>query len=237
MILKTKNLAKGFDDFKLRDINLSLRKGELFGCIGPNGAGKSTLVKLLTAQMMPDSGNALIFNKDVSKNPVHAKAKTGIVPEQESPPSFLTVYEYLQFICKVRGIKNMDRYINDWLDFFEYKEDKNNQIKDLSRGTKQKVIATQAFIHKPQLVFIDEPLINLDPVMQKKFKSFLRDYVKKGNTIFLSTHVLSIAEELCTDIGIINKGRFILQDKVKNIRNKRKNLEDYFLEVISNDTD
>jgi ABC-2 type transport system ATP-binding protein len=231
-VLQAKNISKDYGSFKLRDINLKLDEGMLFGCLGPNGSGKSTLVKILTGQIRPTKGDVTVLGVDVIKDPVAAREKMGIIPEQESPPSFLTVSEYLQFICKVRKIS--PDAIKKWLDFFDFAHEKDSLIKDLSRGTKQKLVATQAFIHEPKIVFIDEPLINLDPVMQKKFKAYLVDYVKKKNTIFLSTHVLSIAGEVCTHAGILKDGRFILQDSMAHIKKSKKDLEDFFIGKMKN---
>lgn len=229
-MLKVKNITKDYGSFKLGKINLELNEGQLFGCLGPNGAGKSTLVKILTGQVNPTSGNAFFNDINIMKDPVKAKTKMGILPEQESPPSFLTVIEYLEFICKVRKI-SPDK-INHWLKFFDYTNEKNTLIKDLSRGTKQKVVATQAFIHQPKIVFIDEPLINLDPLIQRKFKKYLVEYVKRKNMIFLSTHVLSVADEICTDVGILKNGQFILQSDMAKIKKAKKNLEDFFIGAI-----
>lgn len=235
LILTTKDLKKKYNSFTLGKVNLELKEGMLFGCLGPNGAGKSTLVRILTGQTTPTTGEINLLGVNVIKNPILAKSKIGIIPEQESPPSFLTVKEYLEFICKVRNIKDSIKEIKFWLNFFDFKKELNSLIKDLSRGTKQKVVATQAFIHNPKLVFIDEPLINLDPLIQKKFKEFLVNYVKKGNTVFLSTHVLSIADEICTDICILKNGKVIFQDNMLSLRKKENNLEDYFISVVENE--
>lgn len=231
VMLKATGLIKQYDAFTLDNIDIELQEGELFGCLGPNGSGKTTLVKILTGQTVSNKGSIHILGTNVIKDPVKAKSKIGIIPEQESPPSFLTVQEYLEFICKVRNIDKIN--IEKWLDFFDYKAERHNLIKDLSRGTKQKVVATQAFIHEPKLVFIDEPLINLDPIIQHKFKEYLKNYAKKGNTIFLSTHVLSIADEICTRIGILRKGKLIFQGSMQDIRKQKKNLEDYFVTIVN----
>ncbi|MFO7710269.1 MAG: ABC transporter ATP-binding protein [Candidatus Woesearchaeota archaeon] len=225
----TAQVTKDYGSFKLEEIDLRLKEGQLFGCLGPNGSGKSTLVKILTGQIQPTTGSVSVLGIDVVKSPVEARKVMGIIPEQESPPSFLTVHEYLQFICKVREIGY--EKIDEWLSFFDFAHERDMLIKDLSRGTKQKVVATQAFIHSPRIVFIDEPLINLDPVMQKKFKKFLVDYAKK-NTIFLSTHILSIASEVCTDVGILKDGRLVLQNTMRKIRKGKKNLEDFFIGAV-----
>jgi ABC-2 type transport system ATP-binding protein len=233
-MLTIKNLTKEYQNFRLDNINLTIKNGSLFGCIGANGAGKSTLIRILTGQTKPTSGNVNYLKTQVIKDPIKSKEKIGIIPEQESPPSFLTVKEYLEFICKIRKIKNSEKEIKHWLNFLNYEKEENSLIKNISRGTKQKVLITQSFIHKPKLVFIDEPLINLDPLMQQKFKAFLKDYTKKENTVFLSTHVLSIAKEICTDICILKDGKLLLNENIKDLKEKHKDLESYFLQVMEN---
>jgi ABC-2 type transport system ATP-binding protein len=231
-VLDVKSITKEYADFKLDEHSFSLEKGELFGFLGPNGSGKTTLTKMLTGQIPPSSGTAKVMGLDVVEDPIAVREKIGIIPEQENPPSFLTVQEYLEFICKVRKVRDAHKRIDHWLTFFQFEKNRNHLIKDLSRGTRQKVLATQAFIHDPELVFIDEPLINLDPVIQKKFKDFLKDYVKKGNTVFLSTHVLGIAQEICSSIGIIKNGEIIYQGKMSELKKKHKNLENYFIKIV-----
>lgn len=234
-IIRIKNVSKSYENFKLDHFSLELEEGKLFGILGPNGSGKSTIVKILTGQIKPDEGKIEILKTDPIKEPVKTKDKIGIIPEQETPPSFLTVKEYLDFVCKIRKTKNPEEKIEEFLNLLDFKDDKNSLIKNLSRGTKQKVLFTQAFIHKPKVVFIDEPLINLDPIIQKKIKKYLINYVKEGNTIILSTHILAIAEEICTDICILRYGKNLYQGSVKDILKKEKNLEDYFIKLIEND--
>lgn len=231
-VIEVKDMSKTYDHFKLDHFSLKLGKGKLFGILGPNGSGKSTIVKILTGQLKPDEGEISILGENVISNALHVKELIGIIPEQETPPSFLSVREYLEFICKVRRIDAS--LIDEYLTLLDFEEDKDSLIKNLSRGTKQKVLFTQAFIHKPQVVFIDEPLINLDPIIQKKIKKFLVEYVKKGNTVILSTHILSIAEEICTDVCILKYGKNLYQGSVKDIVKKNKNLENYFIELIEN---
>ncbi len=230
-VISAKNICKEFDNFKLSNISLDLEQGKLFGILGPNGSGKTTLVKILTGQIMSDSGEINILDTNPAKDPLKTKEVIGIIPEQESPPSFLTVIEYLEFIAKVRNLKNKDSKITHWLRFLELKEQKNYLIKNLSRGMKQKILFIQAFIHEPKLVFIDEPLINLDPIIQKKIKTFLREYVEKGNTIFLSTHILSIAEEICDEVCILKQGKNIFTGNTKKIIKEHHSLENYFIKL------
>lgn len=234
-VISVKNISKEYDDFKLENFSIDINQGELYGILGPNGSGKSTVVKMLTGQILPTSGEINILDTNPIKDPIKTKQKIGIIPEQETPPSFLTVNEYLNFIANVRKLKSSQKKINHWLKFLELEKEQNFIIKNLSRGTKQKVLFIQAFIHEPKVVFIDEPLINLDPIMQKKIKQFLKQYVKLGNTIFLSTHILSTAEEICEEVCILKYGKILYQGKISKIKKDHKSLEDYFIKLVENE--
>jgi ABC-2 type transport system ATP-binding protein len=226
-------MAKRFGSLAAVDgVSLSVRKGELFGLLGPNGSGKTTTVKLLTGQLRPSGGEARVAGIDVFGNPIRVRSVAGIMPEQESPPSFLTSEEYLNFVCKIRKLGGEKEKAEKWLKFLEFEDQKDVLCKDLSRGTRQKLMFAQAFIHEPKIAFIDEPLINLDPVIQRKVKDFLLGYVKKGGTIFFCTHVLEIAEEICTRIAIIDAGRIIYEGSLKDIRRKKQHLEGLFLKLV-----
>lgn len=232
-MIETKNLKKDFGELTAVDnISLSLGEGELFGLLGPNGSGKTTIVKMLTGQLEPTEGTARVLGIDVQENPIRIREVTGIMPEQESPPSFLTAEEYLHFIGEVRNLKNQNEKCDNWFKFLEFEDEKNVLCKNLSRGTRQKLMFSQAFLHEPDLVFLDEPLINLDPLIQRKIKDYLLDFVDEGNTIFFCTHVLEIAEEICTRIGILEKGRILQEGSIKDLRGEMKSLEDFFLKLV-----
>lgn len=232
-VIETKNLTKDFGKLRaVNNFNISLKEGELFGLLGPNGSGKTTTVKLLTGQIKPTKGNATILGVNVLRNPVGVRELVGIIPEQETPPSFLTSEEYLTFVSRVRKLDDIEGRCKKWLEFLDFEDQKDVLCKDLSRGTRQKLMFAQAFIHEPKIAFIDEPLINLDPVIQRKVKDYLQEFVSKGGTIFFSTHVLEIAEEICTRIGIIDKGRLIYQGPIKDLKKKRQHLEDFFLKLV-----
>ncbi len=227
--IRSKNLSKSFGELKAVDnLSLSIQEGELFGLLGPNGSGKTTTVKMLTGQLRPDSGRIEVLGADVIKNPVKARKLVGIIPEQETPPSFLTAEEYLNFVARIRKLDGAET--DRWFSFLDFEDEKDVLCKDLSRGTRQKLMFAQAFLHEPRVAFIDEPLINLDPVIQRKVKDYLREYVKKGNTVFLCTHVLEIAEEICMRIGIIDRGKMIHEGKIKDL--KKRKLEDFFLKLV-----
>ncbi len=226
MVISLTKLCKDFGKFRALDaVSIDVKKGSLFGLLGPNGSGKSTLIKIMTGQIKSTSGSAKILGLDPIVSPIRIREKCGIIPEQETPPSFLTAEEYLHFVCDARGCSTKD--IVWWLDFLDFAHEKNKLCKDLSRGTRQKLMFAQAFLHHPKLAFIDEPLINLDPIIQDKIKKYLKSKVKEGTTIFLSTHVLEIAEEICTDIAIISKGKIIYSGKTK------KNLNKFFIDKVN----
>ena len=227
------NISKSFGDYKaLSGINLKVKEGEFFGLLGPNGAGKTTLVRILTGQIDQDSGEAEVMNLSTS-DPITIKKISGIVPEAESPPSFLTAEEFLKFVCRLRNLDNIDSRVSKWLDFFEIEEKKEILCKDLSKGQRQKLMLAAAFIHEPKLLFLDEPFINLDPIFQKKVREYLFNLAKVGCTIFMCTHILEIAEKLCTEVAVINKGKIISQGSLDKIRLREgEHLEDIFMRLI-----
>lgn len=231
--IETKNLTKSFGTLKaVNNLSFSIKEGELFGLLGPNGSGKTTTVKLLTGQLKPEKGGANVLGINVLRNPIRVRELVGIIPEQETPPSFLTSEEYLHFVCKIRNLDDIEERCNHWLEFLEFEDQKEVLCKDLSRGTRQKLMFAQAFLHEPKVAFIDEPLINLDPIIQRKVKDYLQRFVKNGGTIFFSTHVLEIAEEICTRIGVIDKGSLIYEGSVKDLKRKKQHLEDLFLKLV-----
>jgi ABC-2 type transport system ATP-binding protein len=232
-VIEMKNLTKNFGELKaVNNLSFSIKEGELFGLRGPNGSGKTTTVKLLTGQIKPTKGNATVLGINVLKDPVKVREMVGIIPEQETPPSFLTSEEYLHFVGKIRNLDKIEERSNNWFEFLEFEDQKNVLCKDLSRGTRQKLMFAQAFLHEPKIAFIDEPLINLDPIIQRKVKDYLQDFVKNSGTLFFSTHVLEIAEEICTRIGIIDKGALIYEGPIKDLKKIGQKLEDFFLKHV-----
>jgi ABC-2 type transport system ATP-binding protein len=232
--IEIKNLSKSFGNLKaVNGLSLSVKEGELFGLLGPNGSGKTTTVKLLTGQLKPSKGSMNVLGINVLKDPLKVRELAGIIPEQETPPSFLTAEEYLTFVGRIRNLgSSIKDRCDEWFEFLEFNNQRNVLCKDLSRGTRQKLMFAQAFLHEPKLAFIDEPLINLDPVIQRKVKDFLQNFVRNGGTLFFSTHVLEIAEEICTRIGIIDKGKLIYEGPIKDLKRKKQNLEEFFLKLV-----
>ena len=233
-MIEIRNLSKFYGSTKaVNDISLSIGKGELFGLLGPNGSGKTTMIKMLTGQIKPTSGSIRVHGVNVLEDPIRVRELVGVVPEQETPPSFLTAEEYLHFVAKIRKMKHYEKTCESWFEFLDFGDQKNSLCKDLSRGTRQKLMFAQAFLHEPKLSIIDEPLINLDPVMQKKVKDFLAGYVKNGGTIFISTHILEIAKQICTSIGVIYKGKLVYPGRLDDPVLQGRDFEEFFLELVS----
>lgn len=230
--ISTKGLTKKFGEVSaVNNISLTIKKGELFGLLGLNGAGKSTFMKLLTGQMTPTSGSSKVLGVDPSKEPVRVKERIGIVPEIESPPSFLTPTEYLNYVGLVRGLDSKEEKTEKWLKKMDLLEYRDVMGKNLSKGTKQRTVLAAAFIHEPEMIFMDEPFIGLDPYHQKITTEFMESYLEKGGTIFLCTHILEIAEKLCHRLAIVHKGRILVKGTVKDIEAEGESLSKAFLRI------
>jgi ABC-2 type transport system ATP-binding protein len=236
MVIEAVGLTKQFGDTTAVDnVTLSVPQGALFGLLGPNGSGKTTMIKMLTGQIQQTSGTATVLGLDVQKDPIGVRTAVGIIPEQETPPSFLTAMEYLAFVGAVRKIPDIDEKAKWWFRFLEFEDKHDVLCKDLSRGTRQKLMFAQAFLHKPVLALIDEPLINFDPIMQRKVKDYLADYVKSGGTIFISTHILEIAEEICTGFAILHNGKLLYTGAISELAGKKQHLSEFFFSQVQDD--
>ena len=233
-LVRAVDMGKRYGDFvALHPLNVEVHSGEFFGVFGPNGAGKSTFIKLLTGQLRPSIGQIEILGIDAEDSPQKLKANIGIVPVSESPPSFLTPAEFLQFVARLRGLDNLEQNVEHWLDWFGLQEKRDTMCKDLSKGQRQKVMLASAFIHKPKLLFLDEPFANLDPIYQRKCREWLLDHVKDGGTIFLCSHVLEMAERMCNRMAIINHGKVLAAGTVTGLKeNETETLEDVFIRLV-----
>src|SRR5512146_2092040 len=223
----TSDLVKRYGKFEaLGGLSIEVEQGESFCLLGPNGAGKTTTIAILTGQIEPTSGTAQVMGIDVTKDPLGVKKMIGIVPENEYPPSFLTVREYLDLVCSIRNVPDPVPKIERWIEFFGLTTKADVLCKDLSKGTKKKVIVSAALVHEPKLLFLDEPFLDLDPIVQHNLKAYLAEYVAKGGTIFLSTHILEIAEKLCTRTAILSEGKLVASGEVTQLKKEKESLED-----------
>lgn len=218
----------------LDDVSFQVPRGTFFGCFGPNGAGKSTLLKILTGQIPPTAGTARVLGLDVAESGVKVRERIGIVPEVESPPSYLTAYEFLYFVGQVRKVDDLESRIDRWLKFFDLEETKGTLCKDLSKGMRQKVMLSSAFLHEPRLLFLDEPFVNLDPIYQHRLREYLMGLREEGRTVFLCSHILEIAQKLCQEMVILNRGRVVAQGSVAELT-RSEDLESLFLRTVGED--
>jgi len=231
-VIDIRNVSKSFGDVKvLDDVCLDVERGDFFGLFGPNGAGKTTLLRIITGQLAPDTGESWTLGVPHT-DPTGVKSKVGIVPEAETPPTFLTARETLELTCRIRDVDDLGR-VDHWLRFFKIEEKEDVLCRDLSKGQRQKVMLAAAFIHEPDVLLVDEPFINLDPIYQRKVREYLRGLVDDGRTVFMCTHILEIADRLCDRIAVINDGRIMSYGTLDEIRiNEDENLEDIFLRVV-----
>lgn len=232
-VIEGRDIVKEYGSMKALDrVSLTVEKGDFYGFFGPNGAGKTTLIRILTGQLEPTSGTAKVLGVDVVKEPLRAKELIGIVPEVESPPTYLTAYEYLYFVGKVRKVDKLEERIEHWLDFFDLEEKKGTICKDMSKGMRQKLMLASAFMHEPKLLFLDEPFINLDPIYQRTLRDYLEEYVAKGGTVFMASHILEISERLCNKLSIVNLGKEVAQGRIEDLLKDGENLERLFLRSV-----
>lgn len=230
-VIKCSELSKTYDDvLALENVNLTIERGEFFGLLGPNGAGKTTLLKILTGQIRTTKGDARILGMNIEDNIMEVKKKIAIIPEQESPPSFLTPREVLEMVASIRKIN--EPKIEYWIEFFDLQPMEGRVCRNLSRGQKQKVMLAAAFISETELMFLDEPFINLDPIVQTKVRDWLVEYVKGGGTVFLNTHLLENAQRLCDRAAIIHEGNIQSVIKLRDLDKQNINLEQLFHEII-----
>ena len=233
--IETEGLTRRYGEVTaLEDLSLTVDEGELFGLLGPNGSGKTTTIEILTGQLTPTSGSATVLSHDPVAEPLAVREAIGILPEREDPPSFLTPREYLQFVGDVRDLADVAGRIETWADRLSFSHKLDTLATDLSEGERQRVMLAQAFVHEPSLVFIDEPLVNLDPILQEEVKDHLQEYCDAGNTLFLSTHFVDVAEELCTDVAILREGELLATRDPRELAGEETLLE-YFISTVGAD--
>ncbi len=211
-MIRFSEIKKNYGDFSaLKTIDLNIYKGELFGFLGPNGAGKTTLIRILTGIIKPTSGRVFIGNFDLNAQPDQAKALLGYVPDRPYLYEKLTPLEYFDFMG---GLYKVDqkRIISkgeEMLKLFNLWDRRNELIESFSHGMKQKVAMSAAILHDPEIFVVDEPTVGLDPKSVKLAKEYFKNLVAQGKTVFLTTHTLSVAEDLCHRIAIIRNGEIV----------------------------
>ncbi len=222
IVLSVKNLNKIFDKniHALKNLNLEVNEGEIFGLLGPNGAGKSTFINILAGLTTKSSGDVNVWGFNLDKNPRQVRASLGIVPQEVNVDPFFTPKKLLELQAGLYGVKKKDRITDTILELVALKEKANNYTRNLSGGMQRRLLIAKALVHKPPIVILDEPTAGVDVELRKRLLDSVKSLRNIGVTIILTTHYLSEAENMCDRIGIINKGNLIALDTTENMLNK-----------------
>ncbi len=217
------DLGKRFGNLIAVDsINLKVNPGEVFGFLGPNGAGKTTTIKMMAGLIKPSSGRVIIDGWDLAENPSQAKKVIGFIPDRPFLYEKLTALEFLRFIAGLYNLSSngVEGKIDYLFGLFGLADWQDELIESFSHGMKQRLVMASAFLHQPKLIIVDEPMVGLDPKGAKLVKEIFRGFCDKGGTIFMSTHTLEIAEEVCDRIAIIQEGKIITVGNMKELRER-----------------
>ncbi len=232
------DLSKQFGRFAAVDrINLKVDPGEIFGFLGPNGAGKTTTIKMMAGLIKPTSGKVIIDGWDLAEHANQAKEVVGFIPDRPFLYEKLTALEFLRFIAGLYNLSSngVEAKMKNLLELFGLTGWQDELIESFSHGMKQRLVMVSAFIHHPKLVIVDEPMVGLDPKGAKLVKEVFREYCDEGKTIFMSTHTLEIAEEVCDRIAIILEGKIVAVGNMKELKEKSgsdgKKLESIFFKL------
>jgi ABC-2 type transport system ATP-binding protein len=223
---------KGKEVPVVSDLSLSIEKGKVFGFLGPNGAGKTTTIKMIVGLSRPDSGSISVLGKDPGS--MESKMRTGFMPEHPSFYMYLTARELLYMIADIFGIPRKDQKeraeaLMKKVDLSEVTDD---TVRKYSKGMLQRLGVAQALMNDPDVIFLDEPLDGLDPLGRSEIKKLLLDLKKEGKTIFFNSHILSDVEDICDEVGIIDKGVLVARGTVAAVKGSFPSLEDAFVSII-----
>jgi len=231
-MIRTENLCKDFDEVRaVRNLNLKVEEGEIYGFLGPNGAGKTTTILMLLGILKPSRGKIYLFGEELSRNFLSLKSRIGVVSEKQYLYKEMTAGEYLDFFAELYGVRNRKKRIEELLEAVGLLEVINRKVGAFSRGMQQKLGFARALLHDPDLLILDEPVSGLDPTGIKQIRDLVREENRKGRTIFISSHLLSEVERLCGRVGIINEGRLLAEDTMENLRRKLTDVEELEVEV------
>lgn len=221
----------------VQELDLSIKRGEIYGFLGPNGAGKTTTIKMIAGLMTPTEGEISVRGIDVLQDSRSARKRLAYVPDQPYVYDKLTGREFLEFVGRLYdvGEDEIEAKVEQFADLFEMHEYLDDLGESYSHGMKQRVVLSATFLHEPDVVLVDEPLVGLDPESSRLVRRMFRDQVEQGNTIFMSTHVLSIAEHVADRIGMIKNGELIEEGTLDELQKRsgqdEAGLEELFLDI------
>jgi ABC-2 type transport system ATP-binding protein len=237
-VIRLADLTKRYGKFTAVDnISLHVPRGELFGLLGPNGAGKTTTMRMIAGILRPTSGSISVAGIDLLDRPLAAKARLGFIPDRPFVYDKLTGGEFLRFAAALYGQQGavVERRIDELLELFELTPWKGELTENYSHGMRQKLIICGAFVHRPELIVVDEPMVGLDPKSARLLKDLFRQFVDRGGTVLMSTHTLEIAEVMCDRVAIVYRGKVAAQGTMADLREQtasgNSSLEDIFLKL------
>lgn len=228
MMIKVTNLSKSFNNFKAVDaINLSVKKGEIFGLLGPNGAGKSTLINMLSTISQLDAGTITLNGIAITKNKIINKNIIGVVPQEIALYANFSAYDNLLFFGRLYKIDTqiLKKRIDELLQLIGLEKRKNDLIKNYSGGMKRRINIAAALLHQPKIVLMDEPTVGVDPQSRNQIFEVIETLNKQGLTIIYTTHYMEEVERLCDTIAIMDSGKIIAQGTLKTLQNQSKRTE------------
>jgi ABC-2 type transport system ATP-binding protein len=237
-MIEIQNVTKRFGSVTaVKDLNLSVNQGELFGFIGPNGAGKTTTIKMIVGLLRPTSGSVTIDSIDVEREPERTKSLIGYIPDSPFIYNSLTGREFLWFIGNLYRMdkSKIEEKVGELFEYMEIGNWADSRAEEYSHGMRQKIVICSALMHDPKVVLVDEPMVGLDPRSARKVKSAFLSRIQNGSAIFVSTHSLAMAEEICTRVGLIDKGSMVatgtMDEFRRSSRRGAKSLEDIYMEI------
>jgi ABC-2 type transport system ATP-binding protein len=237
-MIKITSLVKKYGDFTaVNGVDLEVPRGELFGFLGPNGAGKTTTLRMIAGILRPTSGTVEIGGVNIADDPIAAKMKLGFIPDRPFIYEKLTGGEFLRFVAGLYDQEGpqVEHRARELLALFDLEEWRDELVESYSHGMRQKLIISSAFVHRPEVIVVDEPMVGLDPKAARILKDLFREYTNRGHTIMMSTHTLEVAESLCQRIGIIQAGKIralgTMADLRKTATGGGGGLEDIFLKL------
>ncbi len=222
-MMQLRELSKRFGNLIAVDgVSLEVKRGEIFGFLGPNGAGKTTTIKMLAGLIKPSSGQVIIDGWDLEEHPLEAKKAVGFIPDRPFLYEKLTAREFLRFLAGLYGCaaNETDERMTALLRLFGIEEWKDELIESFSHGMKQRLVMISAFLHQPKIIIVDEPMVGLDPAGARLVKEVFRSFASRGGAVFMSTHTLEVAEEVCDRIAIIHGGRIVASGTIGELRQK-----------------
>ena len=237
-MIELTGLTKKYGNFIAVDaIDLFVPKGELFGFLGPNGAGKTTTLRMIAGILRPTAGSVRIAGLDLAADPMAAKTKLGFIPDRPFIYEKLTGMEFLRFVAGLfrEDGARVEQRARELLALFDLEDWRDELVESYSHGMRQKLIISSAFVHRPEVIVVDEPMVGLDPKAARTLKDLFREYTRRGHTIMMSTHTLEVAQAMCDRIGIIQKGRIracgTMDDLRRHAERGDEGLEEIFLRL------